>query len=36
MVLGIDLVVGADLVDGNGIHHMEVIPSVEGIAVLKM
>ena len=25
MVLGIDLVVGAGLADGNAIHHMEVI-----------
>ena len=36
MVLGIDLVVGADLVDGNAIHHMEVISSVEDSAVLKV
>ena len=36
MVLGIDLVVGAGLVDRNAIHHMEVISSVEDMAVLKM
>ena len=36
MVLGIDLVVGAGLVDGNAIHHMEVISSVEDTAVLKV
>ena len=36
MVLGIDLVVGAGLVDGNTIHHMEVISFVEGTAVLKV
>ena len=36
MVLGIDLVVGAGLVDGNAIHHVEVISSVEGTAVLKV
>ena len=36
MVLGVDLVVGAGLVDGNAIHHMEVISSVEGTAVLKV
>ena len=36
MVLGIDLVVGAALVDGNAIHHMEVISSVEGAALLKV
>ena len=35
-MLGMDLGVGADLVDGNGIHHMEVIASVDGIAVLKV
>ena len=28
--LGIDLVVGAGLVDGNAIHHVKVISSVEG------
>ena len=36
MILGIDLVVGAELVDGNTIHHMEVISYVEGTAVLKV
>ena len=36
MALGIDLVVGAGFVDGNTIHHMEVISSVEATAVLKM
>ena len=36
MVLGIDLVVGAGLVDGNAIRHMEVISSIEGTAVLKV
>ena len=36
MVLGIDLVVGTSLVDGNVIHDMEVISSVEGTAVLKV
>ena len=36
MVLGTDLVVGAGLVDGNAIHHMEVISSVENIAVLNV
>ena len=35
MVLGIDLVVGAGLVDGNAVDHMEVI-SVEDTAVLKV
>ena len=35
MVLGIDLVVGAGLVDRNAIHHMDVI-SVEDTAVLKV
>ena len=36
MVLGIDLVVGDGLVDGNGIHQMEVISSVEGTVVLEV
>ena len=36
MVLEIDLVVGAGLVDGNAIYHMEVISFVEGTAVLKV
>ena len=36
MVHGIDLVVGAGLVDGNAIHHMEVISSVKDMAVLKV
>ena len=36
MVLGIDLVAGAGLVGGNEIHHMKVILSVEGTAVLKV
>ena len=36
MVLAIDLVVGAGLVDGNAIHHMEVISSVKDMAVLKV
>ena len=36
MVLGIDLVVGAGFVDGNAIHPMEVISSVEVTAVLKV
>ena len=36
MVLGIDSVVGAAVVDGNAIHHMEVISSVEDTAVLKV
>ena len=36
MVLGIDLVVGAGLVDGNAIYHMEVISSFEDAAVLKV
>ena len=35
MVLGIDLVVGAGLVDWNAIHHIEVI-SVEDMAELKV
>ena len=35
MVLGIDLS-GAGLVDGKAIHRLEVIPSVEGTAALKM
>ena len=34
MVLGIDLVFGADLADRNAIHYMEVI-SVEDTAVLS-
>ena len=29
MVLGIDLVVGVGLVDGNTIHHVEIIPYAE-------
>ena len=36
MVLAIDLVVGAGLLDGNAIHHMETISSVEDTAVLKV
>ena len=36
MVLGIDLVAGTSLMDGNAIRHMEVISSVEGTAVLKV
>ena len=36
MVLGINLVVEAGLVDKNAIHHMEVILSVEDTAVLKV
>ena len=36
MVLGIDLVVGAGLVDGNAIHYMEVISSAESTAVLQV
>ena len=36
MVLKIYLVVGAGLVDGNAIHHMEVLSSVEDTAVWKM
>ena len=36
MVLGIDFVVGAGLVDGNAIHHMEIISSIEDTAVLKV
>ena len=36
MVHGIDLVVGAGLVDGNAIHHMKVISSVEDMVVLKV
>ena len=36
MVLGIDLVVGASLVEGNAIYYMEGISSVEGTAVLKV
>ena len=36
MVLGIDLVVGASLVEWNAIHYMEVISSVESTAVLKV
>ena len=36
MVLGIDLVVGVGLVDGNAIHHMEVISSAGGTVVLKV
>ena len=36
MVLGINLIVGADLVDEIAIHHMEVISSVEDTAVLKV
>ena len=36
MVLGIDLVVGDGLVDGNGIYQMEVISSVEGTVVLEV
>ena len=36
MVLGIDLVVGAGLVDGYAIHHMDVISSAEDTAVLKV
>ena len=31
MVLGVDLVVGAGLVDGNAIHHMEVISSLRAL-----
>ena len=34
--LGLVLVVGAGLVGGNAIHHIEVTPSVEGTAVLKV
>ena len=33
MVLKIYLVAGAGLVDGNAIHHMEVLSSVEDTAV---
>ena len=33
MALGTDLVVGAGLVDENAIHHIEVVSSVEDIAV---
>lgn len=36
MVLGIDLVGGAGLVEVNAIHHLEVIPSNEGTSVLKV
>ena len=36
MVLGIDLVVGAGLVDINPIHYMEIMPSVEDTALLKV
>ena len=36
MVLGIDLVVGDGLVDGNGIYQMEVISSAEGTVVLEV
>ena len=36
MALGTDLVVGAGLVNENAIHHIEVVSSVEDIAVLKM
>lgn len=36
MVLWIDLVVGAGLIDGNAVHHMEVISSVETTGVLKV
>ena len=36
MLLGIDLVVGAGLVDVNENHHMEVTSSVESTAVLKV
>ena len=36
MVLGIDLVVGAGLVDINAIHYMEIMPSVEDTALLKV
>ena len=34
--LGLVLVVGAGLVGGNAIHHIEVTPSVESTAVLKV
>ena len=36
MIFGIDLVVGAGFVDGNAIHHMEIISSVEATTVLKV
>ena len=36
MVLEIDLVIGAGLVDGNEFHHMEIISYVDATAVLKM
>ena len=36
MGLGIGLVVGAGLEDVNEIHHMEVILSAEGTAILKV
>ena len=36
MVLGIDLVNGTGLVDGNATHHLEVISFVEDTAVLKV
>ena len=36
MVLGIDLVVGAGLLNGNANYQMEVISSVEDMAVLKV
>ena len=35
MVLGIDLVIGAGLVDGNEIHHMEIISYVDDTTVLN-
>ena len=36
MVLRIDLIVGAGLVDGNAIQHIKIISSVEDMAVLKL
>ena len=36
MVLEIYLVVGVGLVDGNAIHHMEVLSSVEDTAAWKV
>ena len=36
MVLGIDLIVGAGLVDGNAIHQMNIMSSIEDMAVLKL